>query len=186
MWRANRLVDALAKIAAAGDRAPAWAIQCLEDSGELVRHSAAKLGTVTYRANHHEISEVIDGGAIVTRRIRDSTAEQRQPFRRAKTVSGSTQQLEMPAPAPVRSLVCMTPRSCRGAKHGSRHRKAVSITIAKKKSKLREDLVEQEQVARWIATRDLAPRRGATADERIQRIRNKVARGGDRGSYRVS
>ena len=53
MWRANRLVDALAKRAAAGERAPSWAMQLIAEAGSLVRHAATKLGVITYGANHH-------------------------------------------------------------------------------------------------------------------------------------
>ena len=77
MWRSNRLVDGLAKVAAGRHRLPGWAFQGLGAAAQLVKHAAAQLGVVTHRANNHQVTHLIDGGAVVTRVCRDSTAERR-------------------------------------------------------------------------------------------------------------
>ena len=48
-----------------------------------------------YVSNRHEITEVIDGGAIITKYLRDSTAEQRQPFRRVKQLPKDSEQPQL-------------------------------------------------------------------------------------------
>ena len=80
--------------------------------------------------------------------------------------------------------VCATSGAPR--KRGSRHSKATEIESAKKRRKLRDDLLDQEQLARWIAARDLAPSTGATAAQRIERIRERVARDRDKDGSRGS
>ena len=59
-------------------------IKLIAEAGSLVRHAATKVGVITYCANRYEITEIIDGGATLTKYVRDSTADQMQPFRRAK------------------------------------------------------------------------------------------------------
>ena len=61
-WRANRLVDALAKAAAETMRAPR-ALRCLLESGRAaVKHRAALLAVVTHAANNHkELAQRPDG-----------------------------------------------------------------------------------------------------------------------------
>ena len=69
------------------------------------------------------------------------------------------------------------------AKPSSRHRRAIEEVTAKRRRKNREDLLEQEQTARWLSTRELAPSSGDTAAERMQRIRDKVARKCNQQAY---
>ena len=38
-------------------------------------HAAATLGIITHAANNHKVSEMVDGGALVTRTLRDSVDE---------------------------------------------------------------------------------------------------------------
>eukprot|EP00973_Karenia_brevis_P022171 3050471-Karenia_brevis.AAC.1 len=44
MWRANRLVDILAKAAASRHRLPAWATNEVQNASKLFAHQAARLG----------------------------------------------------------------------------------------------------------------------------------------------
>ena len=55
-WRSNRLVDVLAKQAAATREAPRAVYLLLESAQAAVRHASALLGRVTVAANHHEVS----------------------------------------------------------------------------------------------------------------------------------
>ena len=67
MWRANRLVDVLAKSVASTSRLPRWATAKVQSSAKLVQHHAARLGTVTYEANNYVATHTLDNGEVVTR-----------------------------------------------------------------------------------------------------------------------
>ena len=71
-WRANRLVDALAKLAAASRQAPRGIIRLLESGKAAVRHGAALLGAVTHAANNHKLQMQRPDGTWGTRTIRDA------------------------------------------------------------------------------------------------------------------
>jgi hypothetical protein len=57
-WRANRLVDRLAKLAAAQHGVPDIAMRIFGQAHKAAEYCAAFLGTVTHRANHHSIEVV--------------------------------------------------------------------------------------------------------------------------------
>mmetsp|Transcript_15048 Transcript_15048/g.52826 ORF Transcript_15048/g.52826 Transcript_15048/m.52826 type:complete len:338 (+) Transcript_15048:378-1391(+) len=81
MWRSNRLADVFAKTAAGENRLPAWVTNLVASAGKWVKHQAARLGVVTHAANNYETTEMADGGAIVKKILRDSTAERRKSSR---------------------------------------------------------------------------------------------------------
>ena len=87
MWRANRLVDVLAKAAAAKHRLPASSIQHIQLASRLYTHQAARLGKATYDANNYRVVETLDGGIEASRIVRDSAAVRRPPSRRARQAS---------------------------------------------------------------------------------------------------
>ena len=65
-WRANRLVDYLAKAAAGRYRVPGSTMRILADATAAVHYSAALLGVVTHTANNFcETSWRDDGSAVV-------------------------------------------------------------------------------------------------------------------------
>ena len=53
-WRANRLVDGLAKLAAADGAAPLTSVRLVDSAEALVRHAAAQLAVATHNANNHK------------------------------------------------------------------------------------------------------------------------------------
>jgi len=71
-WRANRLADALAKLAALSDRAPADLRRFFTAAKNLVEHSAAVLGVATYTANHFQESHWTSSGKLVRTTCRDA------------------------------------------------------------------------------------------------------------------
>jgi len=71
-WRANRLVDILAKLAASTREAPKSVARLLKSAQRAVRYTAAMLGNATREANHHGIDEVQDGGKVVRMFKRDA------------------------------------------------------------------------------------------------------------------
>ena len=71
-WRANRLVDILAKHAAAVRQPPVAVERILRWAQAAVRHHAMLLGRVTHAANHFEVADTTADGDTVKRIIRDS------------------------------------------------------------------------------------------------------------------
>jgi hypothetical protein len=71
-WRANRLVDALAKQAAATMQAPKR-VRCMLQSGQIaVKHFAALLGIVTHASNNHVVEFQRPDGSMGSRTVRDA------------------------------------------------------------------------------------------------------------------
>ena len=54
-WRANRLVDALAKEAAAEHQPPPAVAKLLHSAKSAVKHYAMLLGRITHAANHYTV-----------------------------------------------------------------------------------------------------------------------------------
>ena len=71
-WRANRLVDAIAKLEATRGMAPEGTISLLNSAAALVRHTAAQMGTATHLANNHVVEVQLDCGKTVHKTIRDA------------------------------------------------------------------------------------------------------------------
>ena len=74
---AYRLVDVLAKSAAAFDRVAPAARKQVKDASTAVEHSLAKLGAVTYACNHHKVALVKPDGSQGWRTHRDSASGKR-------------------------------------------------------------------------------------------------------------
>ena len=70
-WRANRLVDALAKTGAA-IAAPSDDTTTLVKSAEaFVKHRLAQLAQATFRANNHSVTVLSADGEWITKILRD-------------------------------------------------------------------------------------------------------------------
>ena len=70
-WRANRLVDAVAKNESAKGQAPQTSIDLIVSATALVQHTAAQIGAATHLANNHVTSILLESGAIVNKTVRD-------------------------------------------------------------------------------------------------------------------
>ena len=81
-WRSNRLVDALAKQAAATREVPMAAALLLKSAQTAVRHASALLGRVTVAANHHEVSTPQEDGT--ERKVVQRDAQQLDGATRAR------------------------------------------------------------------------------------------------------
>lgn len=94
-WRANRLVDALAKSAAETVRAGKPTRYLLRSARVTCLHAACTLGRVTHAANNHKVDEVDEKGNTRTVTKRDSMDA---PPRKPKTTAAKPP-AEKPAPA---------------------------------------------------------------------------------------
>jgi len=111
-WRANRLVDKLAKTAAGARCAPEFVVELAAGLDAATAHAAALLGIVTHAANNHKVTEVGDGGAIITRIARDSV-DKPQHKRAAVPMTHSVAPSQPPVAAPAvdtSSKPAMTPK----------------------------------------------------------------------------
>ena len=71
-WRANRLVDRLAKLGAQGQCVPDAAVKLVLSAACAAEYYAATVGTVNYCANNHIVSEAREGGSLRQITLRDS------------------------------------------------------------------------------------------------------------------
>ena len=159
MWRANRLVDLLAKAAAAPHRLPESARVRLQSARSLYLHHTARLGMATYAANNYHTTVSDDAGVAVHRVLRDSTAA--RPW-------ASRQRRRSQAPTPPAQPVA-TPGS-RAHSTPGRRRPAPGTA-----AQLWADVEAEVSLARWIANLVLRPGCGPTAAERLAAVRERVA-----------
>ena len=80
-WRANRLVDLLAKRAAAAHRLPHEALALVSAATDAVRHSAALLGLITHGANNFRCQADSGSADGPGNKRRDSSARKPAPRR---------------------------------------------------------------------------------------------------------
>ena len=71
-WRANRLVDTLAKAAANKGAPPRSHVQLLVSAEALVKHKLGQLGAATHAANNFEEETLLDSGVTVKKTRRDA------------------------------------------------------------------------------------------------------------------
>jgi len=103
-WRANRLVDALAKLGATAHRTSDDIEKLLVSTAKLATHFAAQLGQVTFIANNFEQSYVDDQGENKTRTIRGSTSKPRAPHLPAKPAANPIARPPKPKPTPPTNI----------------------------------------------------------------------------------
>ena len=96
-WRANRLVDFLARLAANLVTVPACAIELLKQFMKATEYCAASSGTITHAANNHTVPTMREDGTVVNRKVRDNNADQaRERSRKDKRQPQPVQAAEMP------------------------------------------------------------------------------------------
>ena len=100
-WRANRLVDMLAKLAAEAAQASKHTILLLKSAEAAAAHAACLLGVVTHAANNYVEVTVQADGEVTKRTLRDSTDRPRKK----RAVSAPPAPCEKPA----KSKVAATP-----------------------------------------------------------------------------
>ena len=81
-WRANRLVDAIAKNESARGQAPQATVDLLVSATALVKHSAAQTGAATHFANNFTTSVQLENGTIISKVIRDVQEAPKAPARK--------------------------------------------------------------------------------------------------------
>ncbi len=187
MWRANRLADFLAKMAASATRLPARLISQLGVAGDLARHNLALLGVVTKAANNLECIQVSDGGATKVIRRRDSTAERPQYRGRNSTPSHNDGEALLPdtvseevapahaedssvlfPPAPPPSLTPGCSEATPVPQRDARRRQVATDQRSRRKAD------EKEQLDSLVAAKRLRPSSAPPAAVRMAALRERV------------
>ena len=110
-WRANRLVDALAKMSASEAQCVPAALKLGASTEMAVRHAAQLLGQVTHAANHHRVTIEDDKGNVSCKLCRDVMEAPRRPKRRLSPDICTARPSEVAvAPVPYSSTAqCLQP-----------------------------------------------------------------------------
>ncbi len=185
-WRANRLVDALAKKAAAEQQAPAAITRLLGRAKAAVRHAAALLGEVTHAANNHSTNVTGPDGLVQVKVVRDAMP------RPARGHSATQEQRRTPPPPPAPAelpsscSICL-PASLGGDEGEHKRRPPCSwSTAAREVAKRRraEDaaatLRRVDEIAAHAASQTASLEHSSsassrpTASERIQGVKQRV------------
>jgi hypothetical protein len=154
-WRANRLVDVLAKQAAATREAPRAVSLLLKSAQAAVRHASALLGRVTVAANHHEVSTTQEDGTekIVVKR------DAQQPDAATRARRSRKRAAPKPADAPKAAAA---PTAAAAAPAGATDDVAALF-------KPPRPITATAKAARWLRRRRHQDDRAAT-DRRVQEI----------------
>jgi len=184
-WRANRLVDALAKKAAAERQAPAAITRLLGSAKAAVRHAAALLGEVTHAANNHRTNVTGPDGSVHVKVVRDAMPK---PARGDGATREQRRMPPPPAPAelPASCSMCLPASLGRGEGEHKRRPPCSWSTAAREVAKRRraEDaaatLHRVDEIAAHAASQTASVERSSsassrpTASERIHGVKQRV------------
>ena len=198
MWRANRLVDLLAKRAAAPDRVCASVMRGLDECKQYVRYCLAKLGVVTFAANHCRKVVLADDGSSTTVLARDSEAARppRKPCPRQRGGASAYGRLAISPPPPpgtggglpLERIVAPASQSewsnTMRVHSANARRPAAEMQAAKRRrhqrwlKRHREAAEDETRTAKWLRTRQptCLPSTASARLEALQkRVRERVA-----------
>ena len=168
-WRANNLVDHLARAAASRNRAPAGDRRCLELATRAGGHCAARVGATSWAANHSPHTTTRADGSTVTLLCRDSEPP---PAAKVGHPTGTGSRRRRPASAPPEPTAAA---HC-GGKGGipAASESAAACRTTKAELALLAD-------ARWHRTwltdmhaKRLLPLAGPSATQRMDAMRERV------------
>ena len=199
-WRANRLVDAVAKSAAAATRVEQRVMKSTEGAAAALRYSAAKLGTVTHAASHCAGTVTDANGCTKTVMRRDAVAPR---FRQARSDIGVARRgragpivtADSPAACPVPLVAASSSGGLAGVigggastggtalspsrVRGCQPRSLASVLSAARaaaatKHYQREQVCEATRLARWCRSSATHAATGLSASERLAALRERI------------
>jgi len=179
-WRANRLVDALAKLAAMRNRVPKGLRDLLETAGRAVEHSAAVLGAVTFAANNHQTSELLPDGTYTLARRRDANppAFENTSGRVARRKGPKATDGAQPPPAQLQTAQQQTAHAPEPSFSAAAFAKGKAAR-AREARQGREDAAQARFAESWLADRaaaaDPTPAPPLDARGRLEALRRRVA-----------
>jgi hypothetical protein len=167
-WRANRLVDLLAKSAARPARLTVKTRLLIAAAAEAVEYSLAKLGAVTFAANHLRVSTVLEDGTVSHSVRRDSGA---RPSTRPSSVALKRKAqvaLSLPALGHVGDV------SCEDGPSGKRPRQPASWQLRQQRANDHEAALELAFQQHRAASRPLLSAMAGSASERFAAMRARI------------
>jgi len=172
-WRANRLVDALAKGAAATARASKATINLLRSATVACLHAACTLGRVTHAANHHKVEEADASGTVRIVTKRDSTDA---PPRKHTVATAKA-----PAPQPVpaaeseasKKRKLATERAAQLLLEGPATKRG-RPAVAERSKRLRQEDCERTREVVEARASQLRPTSAENAATKMQRLWERV------------
>ena len=168
-WRANRLVDGLAKLSASESQVPLPWIELLEAAVVAVRHWGMLSGRVTHAANNHITHELGPDGKEVVEIRRDATQANTSRKRRRSPEQGSCVETvcSFTEPQPQASTTPVLPPPLKAPRN--------SFTVGRKRSssQLDEAALLRRRVDE-IGTSLIAPVGKPTAAERMDVLRRRL------------
>jgi len=174
-WRANRLVDALAKKAAAEFRLPAEIRHLLGNAEDTLERALAQLGFVTHCANNLKVCDNREDGTPFWRVARDSTGQKPTATHVGKCKKRSFEVMQCPALADQQGLMVPidTSASDLGAYFATVNRR-VKARHAQRDHVIRNEILFQEH---WRSNRQnllLRPSVPGDASGRLVALRQRV------------
>ena len=181
MWRANRLVDGLAKAAVKPTRVPSWVTKRITHFARLVEYSAARLGMATHVANNCKMGVPDEQGSLVCKVSRDSTAERpdwraKRGAKRLRPIAPGT---ECSPKRPASDGWAPAEASSRVRGESNAHSETSGVrqqarAAAASRHVRAERLAGHSQVQRWLRERTPAATSGPSASGRMQAIRERL------------
>ena len=176
MWRANRLVDFLAKSAASPHRLPKRTLDKVKTAAKSLQHFAGVLGAATHGANNFRVEVTLPDGTITTHTRRDSTAEVCKVANRVKKspckLNAALVLKQNVADLTVAARAGM-PSKRRCAKREVNHPPAVRTKVTNLQAK-RDKFTKDYHLDRILGNLRLEPSSSLSAASRIEEIRLKV------------
>ena len=139
-WRANRLVDGLAKLAAKSGEAPSSTVELPKSAESLAKFAAAQLGVATHAANNHICKGWLDSGKWVNKTTRDA---QQQPCK------GGT---KFAKPAPAKAPAAEPSSETNQVSERSSGRHGVSPTTTRRRTTRQRNKEHASAKLRLLAT----------------------------------
>ena len=174
-WRANRLVDLLAKAAATRARLPKRLFEFTKAADTLHTHLAARLGMVTYAATNFERTAYDAHGKEIVQVVRDSAGQRPQWPRTWRRFPPQQLRQQVAQPTAAASSGTSTAPAA-----GPTPRTSPPLTTKEKRRRLTECHLQQQrvssarQVANHLAATSLAPTTSPPACDRMAALRDRI------------
>jgi hypothetical protein len=168
-WRANRLVDLLAKSAARPARLSVKTRLLIAAAAEAVEFSLAQLGAVTHAANHLRVTTTLEDGTVSHSIKRDSGA---RPSCRPSSVAMKRTALEAFASSAVGGL---GDASCADGPDAKRRCPPAARQLRMQQARDHEAALELAFQEHRAATRPVLAAMAGSAGERFAAMRARIA-----------
>ena len=188
MWRANRLADAFAKLAASEDRLPRQATRWVDKVARVAKEGACLLGVVTHAANHHDTTVVDANGKTTTCTRRDSSGRKgkwksSRPFPGRDTEQYDAQEagseagvaLDADSDASVLDSSMLQSSSIASYSGGRANSSKARTRAVACREECRAAAEAERQTACRLAAQVLHPTGGPSASERMHALRMRIA-----------